>query len=746
MAQAKRTCVVIAGMHRSGTSALTRVLNIVGCDLPKTVMGENEFNKTGHWESDELVVLNDAILRSAGSNWYDWTSFNQDWYKSPKGEEFMWRAQEKYSHEYGDSALSVMKDPRICRIFPLWQRTFDSLGIEARIVIPIRNPYEVAASLARRDGFEVSYGLLVWLRHVLDAELSTRGKKRVFTNFDSLMHDWAGTIDKIGQGLDIIWPSKTTKSAELISQFLDKNERHHHSDSSKFSADHRTSAWLNDTYHTLLKWERDGEDHLDFEKLNIIKQQLDEAAIAFGPIIDQGHRYREQLANSAVANERSVAGQISEVQEHYLAIIDDLNAKLSASSAKEKTEAALVAELNRELANLAADKNNYADEAKALLEQAETRHAIELQRLNEALSSASIELTANMTALVEAELAKEVLIHEKQLLSEQISSVEAERTAQFMEVNDALAHASSELATHKTALLEVALEKEALINDKLRLTERISGIEAAHTAELTEVKEALSVALSESEAAQAALSKAEVANEVLMSDIRQLTEQKILLTARVSDLESELTLSRGELHFLESSLKQKSAELLDTNLDLRRAIDETVDWRAKYTRLAEEFAITEQNLTEKTSSIEQVQARFEELQQFVSTKEEENNSLKIEIDNIKSKISEQEGIKESIVARLREVEGKLITTEADRLSFLISMDKLIEQIAHENRPLISLKRSSLKRKANLIRNANLVDEAWYLTQYPDVKASKLDPTLHYLLYGKAEGRRPKGQK
>jgi hypothetical protein len=744
MAQAKRTCVLIAGMHRSGTSALTRVLNIVGCDLPKTVMGENEFNKTGHWESDELVVLNDAILKSAGSNWYDWTSFNHDWYKSLKGEEFLWRAQEKFSHEYGDSALSVMKDPRICRILPFWQRTFDALNIETRIVIPIRNPYEVATSLARRDGLEVSYGLLLWLRHILDAEYSTRGKKRVFTNFDSLMHDWADTIDKIGRGLDIIWPSKTAKSAELISQFLVKDERHHHFDVSKFSTDHRTSAWLNSTYHTLLKWERDGEDHLDFEKLNIIKQQMDEAAIAFGPIIDQGHRYREQLANSAIANERSVAAQISEVHEHYLAIFDDLNAKLSASSAKEKTESALVAELKLEVATLTADKKSYANEMQALLEQAEKRHATELQKSNEMLSSASIELNTKEAALLEAQLANESLLGDNLHLSEQISRTEAEHAVQLMEMKEALAGVTSELATRSAALLEAQLANESLLGDNLHLSEQISRTEAEHAVQLMEMREALSVASSESDEAHAALLKTEVANEFLVGEVRQLTEQKLLLTARVSDFESELTLSKGELHFLESSLKQKLAELSDTNNDLKRAIAEADDWRAKYSTATDKYAGMELNLNEKTSALEHIRIRHEELEQHVITKDEENKLLKVEIETIKLKISEQEGVKESIVARLREVEGRLVTTEADRLSFLISRDKLIEQIVHENRPLLSLKRSSLKRKVNLLRNANLVDEAWYLNQYPDVKAAMLDPTLHYLQYGKAEGRKPRG--
>ena len=33
----KKTAILVAGMHRSGTSALARTLSLLGCDLPKTL-------------------------------------------------------------------------------------------------------------------------------------------------------------------------------------------------------------------------------------------------------------------------------------------------------------------------------------------------------------------------------------------------------------------------------------------------------------------------------------------------------------------------------------------------------------------------------------------------------------------------------------------------------------------------------------------------------------------------------------
>ena len=68
----RRTGILVAGMHRSGTSALTRVLGSLGCSLPNTLMEANEYNAAGYWESTEVVALNDAVLESAGSAWDDW--------------------------------------------------------------------------------------------------------------------------------------------------------------------------------------------------------------------------------------------------------------------------------------------------------------------------------------------------------------------------------------------------------------------------------------------------------------------------------------------------------------------------------------------------------------------------------------------------------------------------------------------------------------------------------------------------
>ena len=65
--KSKPIALIIAGMHRSGTSALSRVINLLGADLPPDLMNPAEDNKSGFWESIKLSKIHDKLLDSLDS-------------------------------------------------------------------------------------------------------------------------------------------------------------------------------------------------------------------------------------------------------------------------------------------------------------------------------------------------------------------------------------------------------------------------------------------------------------------------------------------------------------------------------------------------------------------------------------------------------------------------------------------------------------------------------------------------------
>src|SRR5438445_10817462 len=63
--------VIVLGMHRGGTSATTRLVNLLGVPLGDVGdrMQANEENPRGYWESATLTAFNDELLESLGGHW-----------------------------------------------------------------------------------------------------------------------------------------------------------------------------------------------------------------------------------------------------------------------------------------------------------------------------------------------------------------------------------------------------------------------------------------------------------------------------------------------------------------------------------------------------------------------------------------------------------------------------------------------------------------------------------------------------
>ena len=222
-----RTCIFVLGMHRSGTSALARILNLLGCDMPRVLMPASPSNPHGHWESSTIMHLNDAILASGGSSWNDWLRFNPSWYSSPVYPHFLEQGKAAIQQEFGNSSLFVLKDPRSVKLVQFWRDVFQSEGITPKVVIPVRNPAEVAASLHCRDSMPVPLVHLIWLRHVLDAEHDSRDLARAFSTYEELLDEWPALAERLQRSLDITWPRFSATSILEITASLDADSRHH---------------------------------------------------------------------------------------------------------------------------------------------------------------------------------------------------------------------------------------------------------------------------------------------------------------------------------------------------------------------------------------------------------------------------------------------------------------------------------------------------------------------------------------
>lgn len=292
-----RRALLVLGMHRSGTSAVTGAIAQLGAAAPLTLMPANACNERGFWESLRIMALNDELLASAGSAWHDWRAFDSG-YASPLMDGYKTRAKQLIEDEFGAAGLFVLKDPRICRILPFWSTALGEMNIASRIVIPVRSPLEVAHSLAARDGFCLEKALLIWLRHVLDAERETRHLPRAVVAMDDFLEDWRGSIKTIGRALEIEWPRFDASAAAAVDDFLSRDLKHQ---IAPVDALPPVFAWTIKAYDAMLALRDNPQSRLARGALDDVGASFDAACAFMGPAFAEISARVAQVETEAAA-------------------------------------------------------------------------------------------------------------------------------------------------------------------------------------------------------------------------------------------------------------------------------------------------------------------------------------------------------------------------------------------------------------------------------------------------------------
>lgn len=178
--------VVILGMHRSGTSALTNLMNLLGCYAGSQgdFVQAHESNPRGHWERKDVWALNQEILHKLERTWYSITDTDIDTLDEEDRASFETRARELI-RKLEPHAPWVIKDPRLCVLFPIWKRVLAN----SVIIIMHRHPGEVAVSLQQRNNFPTQFSIALWEAHVVASLRHSKGLPRIVVSHKELLSD-----------------------------------------------------------------------------------------------------------------------------------------------------------------------------------------------------------------------------------------------------------------------------------------------------------------------------------------------------------------------------------------------------------------------------------------------------------------------------------------------------------------------------------------------------------------------------
>ena len=223
--------ILVLGMHRSGTSALSGLLMKSGMDGPIDLMPATENNPRGYYESVAVMKLNDQLLSKLGYQWSTPAPIQaEEWKKNS-------RSIENWQHEmlklleaiYPPEGRAVLKDPRLCILLPALRPWLESALIACTVFLPVRHPAEVAQSLWAAEGVPKSQGLMIWICHIIQAERYSRGLNRIIVRYEEILDDPEGVLHRCHQALHLGEQfntpfNKPEASSELLS-FIDPQMR-----------------------------------------------------------------------------------------------------------------------------------------------------------------------------------------------------------------------------------------------------------------------------------------------------------------------------------------------------------------------------------------------------------------------------------------------------------------------------------------------------------------------------------------
>ena len=212
----------------------------------------------------------------------------------------------------------------------------------------LRHPLEVARSLYQRDRLSTGRGLVLWLRHVLEAERATRGKRRTFVSHDLLMRDWRRAIEGVVQQLSLPFHEINDMSRAEIENFISPSLRHFSFHDTELYDPATLARWTGRVFAACRALEHNPQDPKSLADIDMVARELDQAGSYFDDIIGESAPRESKLREEITELHRKVSErenwaneQISRVNERDARIMD---------------RDALIASLSKELSDMA-EKN-----------------------------------------------------------------------------------------------------------------------------------------------------------------------------------------------------------------------------------------------------------------------------------------------------------------------------------------------------------------------------------------------------
>lgn len=240
--------IIVLGVRRSGTSAITKGLETMGVSLVRpTETPFNQFNQKGYWEDLEVHHFNMQLMRALEPLENRRRSILPLSEKETDflcEQEFLKRGSMLLLSKFSFPARPLgLKDPRFSLLLPFWKRVFKACKIKASFVIAVREPWSAVASMrefAKGQGETDSQDkkfLWSWISFLLSSLKATEGEERILVDYEALLAQPIHQLQRIANTFQFSLQRQLAE--DYSANFIDATLCHFSSDRSNNDRDNR---------------------------------------------------------------------------------------------------------------------------------------------------------------------------------------------------------------------------------------------------------------------------------------------------------------------------------------------------------------------------------------------------------------------------------------------------------------------------------------------------------------------------
>jgi GT2 family glycosyltransferase len=463
----KKRIIVVLGMHRSGTSAVTRGLKVMGVELGNQLMLPTQFNPKGYWEDMDIYQLNVEMLTALGNEWFHLKAIGIDDVEVLRKKGYFLQAVELLRKKVSNTPIFGFKDPRVAKLLPFWKKVFKHCGFYVHYVFVVRHPISVAHSLAKREGFDLELSYLMWLSYVVTSILETFDEIFVLVDYDRLMQSSELELERIARSICL---EINPRELQIYKKdFLDQNLRHTVYDLNDLLYENACPPIVKEIYTFLLNLAsaKEGVDKIELQKKSTLWADEFERLKSPMFLIDRLFSQKE-LANKAIAGHDSQIAEYNQMEAKRAEQIQMLNQAVAERDEQIHTLKQAVAEHNKQIHTLnqvVAER----DEQIHILKQAVAEHNKQIHTLNQVVAERDEQIACLNQNMAE----RDSRISEFHLLNQQFCADLERVTCAKVEAEQRFAHIEGSTVWKMTFPLRKLLEKHPAFRRASRGTIKI---------------------------------------------------------------------------------------------------------------------------------------------------------------------------------------------------------------------------------------------------------------------------------